>query len=143
MKVKDIMNKPAVTVGPKDDVRSAAALMNQYDIGAVAVTDEHGGVAGIITDRDIAIRCAVSATAPADTYAEKIMSKGIISVSPENSLTEASRLMAKHKVRRLPVCDNGRLVGMISLGDISRTSDMFPQASAAFCDISRSDSDED
>lgn len=80
MKVKDIMNKPAVTVGPKDDVRSAAALMNQYDIGAVAVTDEHGGVAGIITDRDIAIRCAVSATAPADTYAEKIMSKGIISV---------------------------------------------------------------
>ncbi|MGN0989181.1 MAG: CBS domain-containing protein [Eubacteriales bacterium] len=143
MKVKDIMNTSLVTVGRKDDVRTAARLMNETGVGSVAVTETDGGIAGIITDRDIAVRCASGKTPPVDTYAEKIMTRGVVCVTPEHSLTEASRLMARNKVRRLPVCENGRLVGMISLGDISRSGQMFSQTASAFCDISRPDSWED
>ena len=65
------------------------------------------------------------------------MSTRLVHISPDHSITEAARLMAKEQIRRLPVCEDGRLVGIITLGDISRCKNYFSETAAAFCDISK------
>ncbi|MBQ6809596.1 MAG: CBS domain-containing protein [Clostridia bacterium] len=135
MKIQDIMQKNPITVTEKDSVISAAELMQKNDVGAIPVTDKNGTLKGIITDRDIILRCVSKNLNPQTTLAADIMTKNVLSVCPENSVTESSRIMAKNQIRRLPVCKNRRLVGIVSLGDISRSKLMFAETASAFCDI--------
>lgn len=142
MKIKDIMTENPQVLTENSTVKNAADLMEKNDIGAIPVTDsENGTLKGIVTDRDIIVRCISKDLETNATEIKDIMTEKVIFVCPENSVTESSRLMAKNKVRRLPVCENGKVVGMVSLGDISRSKMMFAETASAFCDICGNDTE--
>lgn len=135
MKVGEIMSREVVGVAVDDPVLKAAELMKIWDVGAVPVGDD-GRFCGILTDRDIVLRCVASGRSPGEVEVGEIMtSRDLAMVSAEHSAIEAARLMAKKKVRRLPVCRNGKLVGILTLGDIAKTRKMFSETAAAFCEV--------
>lgn len=120
MQVKDLMSTDLVTVTPQDTVASAAKLMSQYNIGALpVVTDQN--LCGILTDRDIVTRCLAQGDTATACKVGDIMSASAACVMPRQALDDAIHLMSKEQVRRLPVLDNGKLAGMISLADIARS----------------------
>ncbi len=130
------MTSRVVKVSAEEPVRKAAELMKEWNIGAVPV-EKDGKFSGIITDRDIILRC-MAAGKPDTVKAGDVMTDvKLICISPQHSVTEAARLMAKEQVRRLPVCENGKLVGILSLSDIAGSEKMFSETAAAFCDICR------
>lgn len=136
MKVKDIMTSRVVKVSADEPVRRAAELMKEWDVGVVPVIKD-GKFSGIVTDRDIILRC-IAEGRPDTVKAEDVMTDDkLVCISPEHSLTEAARLMAREHVRRLPVCDNGKLVGMLSLSDIAGSEKLFYESASAFCEICR------
>jgi CBS domain-containing protein len=99
-------------------VVEAARLMREQHIGSLPVTQDDRLV-GMITDRDITTRVVAESTAPERTSVGDVYSRDLISVEPEDGLDEALRLMARHQVRRLPVVENDRLVGMVAQADIA------------------------
>lgn len=137
MRVFDVMSDHVVTVGVSEPVEAAARLLKQYNIGAVPVCDGKGNLRGMITDRDIAVRCVANSLSPAETRTGDIMTRGVLTV-PDNTLVgDAARLMAGAQIRRLPVCRDGRLVGMLSLADLARNTDCDTEAAEALCEISK------
>ena len=140
MKVRDIMVKDIMTVSPDDTIQKTAQIMQEKDIGIVPV-EKDGYLTGIITDRDITLRCVADGADCETKKAKDIMSGRIIYISPEHSVTEAARVMAREQIRRLPVCEDGKIVGILSLGDISRAKNFFSETAAAFCNICEQDPD--
>ena len=130
------MTSRVVKVSADEPIRKAAELMKEWNVGAVPV-EKDGKLSGMITDRDIILRCIASGK-PDTVKAEDVMTDvKLVCISPEHSVTEAARLMAKEKVRRLPVCENGKIIGILSLSDIAGAERMFSETAAAFCDICR------
>ncbi|MCL2013482.1 MAG: CBS domain-containing protein [Oscillospiraceae bacterium] len=119
MTVKDVMSSKVCTVTRSDTAADAARVMNKYDIGSVPVV-ENENLCGIITDRDIVIRCIAGGRQPDMCKINDIMSPATATVTSEQSLAEAERLMSNAQVRRLPVVASGRLEGIVSLADIAR-----------------------
>lgn len=117
MNIRDVMTPNPRVVSPNDSIQSAARIMREEDTGAVPVCD-NGRPVGIVTDRDIVVR-AVADGGELNRPVRDIVTSGIVSVSPETSTSDAARLMSEHQVRRLPVVDGDRLVGIVSLGDIA------------------------
>lgn len=117
--VKDIMTKDIVAVLPGDSVSEAAVLMYENDIGSVPVVDDNQ-LKGIITDRDIVIRCIAKGKTPNKTKVSELMSTNVSYLTPDQSVHDAVSKMASEKVRRLPVVKNGHLDGIVSLADIAR-----------------------
>ncbi|HST24757.1 MAG TPA: CBS domain-containing protein [Gaiellaceae bacterium] len=115
--VKDAMTANPVTIGREDTVVNAARIMESADIGSVPVVDG-GTPIGIVTDRDIAIRVVAQGKDPTATRVAEIATEQPYYVHPEQNLDEALELMAYRKVRRLPVVDDGQLVGMLAQADI-------------------------
>jgi CBS domain-containing protein len=103
-------------------VHEAARAMRDADIGDVIVI-EHHQVCGIITDRDIAVRVVAEAKDPATTALADICSHSLLTVTPTDSVEHAVRLMRTHTVRRLPVVEEGKAVGIVSLGDLAVEQD--------------------
>lgn len=134
MKVSDIMSGRVVSIGQKEPVIAAARLLKRMNLGALPVTDDSGKLRGIITDRDIVLRCVAAGADPRTLEIHEIMSRGVVTASPGADVSEAARLMRGDQVRRLPVVDGGRLVGMVSIADMARRCDM--EAAAALADIS-------
>ena len=116
MHIRDVMTPNPRCVSPDDSIQSAAQIMRDEDTGAVPVCD-NGRAVGIVTDRDIVIR-AIADGQP-NRSVRDIATRDVISVSPDMSTREAAELMAEHQVRRLPVVDGDRLVGIVSLGDLA------------------------
>jgi CBS domain-containing protein len=135
MKVSEIMNSDLVTVAPEDDVFLAARLMKTHNIGSVPVVSEEGRVRGILTDRDIVTRYMASDRS-SEPKVREVMSRGVISVSPEDDIKMASDIMAGDQIRRLPVVRDGRLVGMLALADLARKNSCNMEAASALTDIS-------
>ena len=140
MKISEIMTRDIYTAKESEPVNRIAAEMAKKDIGFVPVTDKNGKLLGVITDRDIVLRCVADTSrgTPRDlskVKAGEIMTGDTVCVSAENSPIEAARLMAKKQIRRLPVTENGKVIGVVSLGDLSRRETMFSETAAAFCDI--------
>lgn len=136
--VRDLMSEDVVSVSPNQSVQEAAQLMEQHDIGAIPVV-ENGEVKGIITDRDITLR----ATADGDynaTVAE-CMTQNLTIADPNMSVHEAAKVMAEHQIRRLPVVENGQLVGMLSIGDLAIEDIYDDEAGEALQDISKPNQD--
>ena len=117
MNVRDIMTPNPRTVSPDDSLESAARIMRDEDTGAVPVVRD-GRPIGILTDRDIVIRAVADGGATSRAVRE-IVTERLISISPEASTREATELMSEHQIRRLPVVENDRLVGIVSLGDLA------------------------
>jgi CBS domain-containing protein len=117
MKIKEIMTTDVRAVSANDSISEAANIMKQLDVGAVPVLDNHLLV-GIITDRDLVLR-AVAEGKNSDERVSTIMTKNITTVSPDTDVHKAADLMASQQIRRLPIVDNGRLVGIVSIGDMA------------------------
>ncbi len=117
MNIRDVMTPNPRTVSPGESIQSAARIMRDEDTGAVPVVD-NGRPVGIVTDRDIVIR-AVADGGQMSSPVSSIVSGSIVCASPEMSTREASELMSEHQVRRLPVVENERLVGIVSIGDLA------------------------
>ena len=119
MKVKKIMHKGVQWVSPDTSITTLAKKMKQYDVGALPV-GENDRLIGMVTDRDIAVRGFANGKDISKLTAKDIMTKGIIWCRARDSAGQAARVMESKQVRRLPVIDeNKRMVGMLSLGDIS------------------------
>ena len=138
MLVSDIMNRDVVSVSPDDSVAMASRLLSRHNIGSLPVCSGDGRLRGIITDRDIVLRCVATDGNPDDTPVREIMSRSVITVSPEDQVSRASQLMSAGQVRRLPVTRDGRLVGMLSLGDMAKNGASDMEASRALAEISSS-----
>ena len=136
MKVYDIMSEHTVTVGVSEPVSAAARLLKKHNIGAVPVCDDTGRLRGMITDRDITLRCVAAGKAADATRVGDIMTRGVITVADNAYVGEAARLMADAQIRRLPVVKGGELVGMLSLADLARSTDCDTEAAAALSEIS-------
>ena len=118
--VRDAMTENPRSIGASASVVEAARLMRDEHIGSLPITDDEELV-GMITDRDITTRVVAEAADPKVTSVGDVVSRDLISVEPDEDLEEAVQLMASHQVRRLPVVENGRLVGIVAQADIART----------------------
>jgi CBS domain-containing protein len=116
--IRDAMTEYPRSIGASESVVEAARLMRDEHIGSLPVT-EGGRLVGMITDRDLTTRVVAEAAGPETTSVGDVYSRDLISVEPNNDLEEALQLMARHQVRRLPVVENGRLVGMVAQADIA------------------------
>ena len=116
MNVRDVMTSNPRTVSPNDSIQVAARIMKEEDTGVVPVVD-NGRPVGIVTDRDIVLRAV--AEGGFDKPVREIATREVVFVKPDASTKEAEKLMSERQVRRLPVVENDRLVGIVSLGDIA------------------------
>jgi CBS domain-containing protein len=116
--VRDAMTENPRSIGASASVVEAARLMREEHIGSLPITDDEELV-GMITDRDIATRVVAEAADPKMTSVGDVYSGDLISVAPDHDLEEALQLMARHQVRRLPVVEKGRLVGIVAQADIA------------------------
>ncbi len=120
MKVSDIMTKPAIHISPNETMEVAARTLQKYNIGALPVCGSDGKLLGVVTDRDFVTRGLASGKNPTQTLVREIMTNRVTSVTPDMEAGVAAHLMGRLQVRRLPVMENGRLTGMVSLGDLSK-----------------------
>ncbi len=118
--IRELMTTNPTTVEPSAKVVDAARAMRQQDVGPVPVVENGDRLAGIVTDRDIVLRVVADGGDPQSTTVGEIMSRDLVTVDPDQPLDEALRLMARHQIRRLPVCEeDGRLVGIVAQADIA------------------------
>lgn len=136
MKVRDIMTKNVAYVNPNSTVWDAAQLMQKHNIGSVPVCDQNG-VVGIVTDRDIVIRNVASGSNPMNTPVRDVMTSHVTTVTPEMDVSEVTEMMANNKIRRMPVVENNKLVGMVSLGDLATNAMYDAEIAEALSEISR------
>lgn len=132
--IRNMMTSDVETCSLLDNIFEVAVKMKEWNVGVVPIVDNQKLV-GVITDRDIVVRC-IAEKHPASSKVEEIMSSEIIKVSPESSTNDAIQLMAKHQIRRLPVVEDDRLVGIISLGDFATSEMTDNQAKIALTEIS-------
>ena len=141
MKVKEIMTANVIGIGPEESVEVAARTLSRYNIGVLPVCGQNGKLCGVVTDRDLVIRCLASGLEPARTPVRQVMTGGVVSVDGEMDVSVAAHLMGRQQVRRLPVTKEGRLCGMVSLGDMALWEDTAMDAAEALGDIARNVSD--
>ncbi len=123
MRVSDLMNTRPVTLEPECPVTEASRVLTREDIGSAPVCESGGRLIGMLTDRDIVTRCIAAHADPDKTAVRDIMTRGVVSVHPDEDARNAARLMSGEQVRRLPVTENGRLTGMVTLCDLARRED--------------------
>lgn len=114
--VSEFMTKNPVTISSKGSIEEAAKLMRQHDVGLLPVMDGDS-FCGVITDRDIVVKGLADGKAGGSVGS--IATSKVVSLSPSDDVKKAVELMSKTDVRRLPVCENGRLVGIVSVGDLA------------------------
>jgi CBS domain-containing protein len=123
MDVREVMTAPLHTVSPQDTLDQAAGLMRQFAIGCVLVIDDKGKLAGIVTDRDLALGAHWTGEALWRLRIADHMRQPVHSCRPDDGLDDAAREMRKHRVRRLAVIDaSGHPVGLLSLDDLVHAS---------------------
>ena len=136
MLVSDLMSDSVITIAPDEPASLAARLLYRHNIGSVPVCTPDGRLRGIVTDRDIVLRCVAAENDPDTTPVREIMTRNIITVKSQDDVREAARQMADAQVRRLPVVEGDRLVGLLALGDMAKTHQFDMEASKALSEIS-------
>lgn len=121
--IRDVMTTEPITIPQSASVQDAAQAMRDSDIGDVIVLDDSQQMCGIVTDRDIAIRSVAEGKDPRETLVGEICSREVHSLSPDDSVGDAVRLMTESAIRRLPIVEDDRPVGIVSLGDLAVTQD--------------------
>ena len=134
--VADSMTRNPMTIEPDGTVREAAQLMASGEIGDVVVVDDER-VIGILTDRDIVVRVLAQGGGPDDLVGD-VCTEDPVVTTPDADAADAVRLMREHAVRRVPVVEDGRLVGIVSLGDLAMDHD----PTSALADISEEPADD-
>lgn len=121
--VRDVMTPSPLTVSSDSPIIEAARAMRDKDVGAVLVMQNDGKLCGIVTDRDIVVRALADGLDPENTPVSRICSQSIEQVSPDATVQEAVRIMREKAIRRIPVTQNGKPIGIVSLGDLAITQD--------------------
>jgi CBS domain-containing protein len=134
MNIRDVMTSNPRTVSPEDTIQNAARIMRDEDTGVVPVVDK-GRAVGVVTDRDIVIRAV--ADGELNRPIRSIVSGDVITARPDMSTKEAAQLMSDHQVRRLPVVENDKLVGIVSIGDLAVKDGNDKRVGDALQDISQ------
>ncbi len=132
LKVKDVMVTNLITMEAGSNARKAAELMNQHDIGCIIVIDSDTPV-GIITERDMLKRVLLQARDSRRTHASQVMSKPLITTSPETDLRDAVSLMNERRIKKLPVVEDSRIIGLLSITDIVRSLAYFEHVVSSLC----------
>ena len=135
MKVRELMSSPVIRIGAEESVSVAARTLAHYNIGMLPVCGGDGNICGILTDRDIVTRCLAANRSPEVTTVREVMTGQVLSVKPDMDTGAAAHLMGKQQVRRLPVVENGKLCGMLSLGDLANREESAYDATDALSEI--------
>ena len=143
MKLREVMTNPVIRIHPDESVTVAARMLTRYNIGILPVCGNDGRLQGLVTDRDIVTRCLASGRSPAATTVKDVMTSRIVSARPDMDADLAAGLMGSRQIRRLPVVENGKLCGMVSLGDLAQWNETTYDAGDALAEISSSLSAED
>ncbi len=133
--LREIMTKDVATVTLQDNVYEVAVKMRDYNVGVIPVVDEKQDVIGVITDRDIVIR-GLAEKREGSAKVQDVMTRDIVLGQPGMSADEAARIMAKNQIRRLPVVENGKLVGIVAIGDLAVRDVLQDEAGQALSEIS-------
>jgi CBS domain-containing protein len=131
--VRKLMQENPRACSPDDSLNRAAQLMWELDCGAIPVVSADGGLAGIVTDRDICMAAYTRGEPLAAMSVGSVMSHSVHSISPDDSIGHAARMMAEKQVRRLPVTQDGRLVGIVTLADIAREVESYSGDRSGAC----------
>lgn len=118
---RDIMHSGATCIGENDTLASAAQRMRDLDVGALPICGEDDRLHGILTDRDIVIKCVAEGADPQSTTAGEFAQGKPVTVEADAEVDSVLQAMEEHQIRRLPVVENRRLVGMISEADLARS----------------------
>lgn len=119
MKVKDCMCNEVIYVRPECSTEECAKLMGENHIGCIPVCDNTNKVVGIVTDRDILLRTIGCRKEVNNTKISDIMTCNVTSCTPETDVKEAERLMKENQIRRIPVMENNKVIGILTLGDLA------------------------
>ena len=119
---KDLMTSPAECLAPDETIVTAARMLRKYDVGSMPILDGDTLV-GVVTDRDIVINAVAKGLDPKETPVSAIATTNVVTVEAAAPASEVAALMAEHQVRRLPVVDGGKVVGMVAQADVARDLD--------------------
>ncbi|MDI6819430.1 MAG: CBS domain-containing protein [Candidatus Hodarchaeaceae archaeon] len=119
--VRAAMTEKVLTAGPRTTVAKAAKLMSERGVGSIIITQGKKPV-GILTERDLLMKVVSVDLRPSKVLVSKVMSSPVLTVGPETEVAEAARVMIRNRIRRLPVVDRGRLVGIVTASDITAIS---------------------
>ncbi len=122
MYVSEVMSTRIVSIQEGDRVEYAARLMSRYGIGAIPVVCGQT-LCGMLTDRDIVVRCVAEGKSPGQCRVGEIMSGDACCIAPRESISKALRLMGKYHIHRLPVVEDSKIRGILSIGDIARATE--------------------
>ena len=135
MKIRSLMTSPCITISPEESVAVASRTLTHYNIGMLPVCDPGGALQGVLTDRDIVTRCLAGGRDPAKTTVRDIMTSQVRTADPNMDAGVAAHLMGAQQIRRLPVVEEGRLCGLVSLGDLANREETVMDAADALTDI--------
>lgn len=136
MKVHEVMTRQVIHIAPGESAEVAARTLTHYNIGALPVCTADGKLCGVVTDRDVVIRCVAAGLQPAKTAVRQIMTGAVETAAPDMEVAVAAHLMGRQQVRRLPVTDKGKLCGIVTLADLARHEESAMDATDALSDIS-------
>lgn len=136
MNICDIMTDHVISIGEDEPVVAAARLMKQNNIGSLPVKDGKNRLKGILTDRDIVLRCVAGEADLQNMRVGEVMTRNLVTASPFEDAEKVAERMGNSQIRRIPVTDNGILVGIVALGDLAREDTYMMEASQALSEIS-------
>jgi len=116
-KVKELMTKDVVTINKEKTIVEAAQVIGDKGVGSLVITD-NGNIVGVLTERDIITKCVAKGCEPSKTKVSEIMSSPVVAIDPEADIIDAAKLMVSKMIRRLPVLEGGKLVGIITTYDL-------------------------
>lgn len=136
--IREVMTKDPITCSSTDSIVDAAKAMRKEDIGDVIVLDDSKQICGIVTDRDIAVKVVAENRDLTGTKLGEICTRDVATLSPDDSVGDAIRVMKEKAIRRVPIVENGAPVGIVSIGDLAVTND----SKSLLADISAAPSDQ-
>ena len=138
MQIRELMSKSVVSITPVESPALAPRLLTRHNLGMLPVCGQDGRLVGVVTDRDIVTRCLAAGQDPSRVPVEDIMTRELETLSPQEEGEAALARMAGCQVRRLPVVEEGKVVGVLSLADLARSRRYEAEAAQALCQISES-----
>ncbi|MBE6043798.1 CBS domain-containing protein [Clostridium thermopalmarium] len=135
MEIKNIMTKTVATINAEDTVERAAQMMKEYNVGSIPVCRGEK-VVGVITDRDIALRSCAEGENARQQKVKDIMTSNPVTGTPNMDVHEAARIMSERQIRRLPIVENDKVVGIVALGDLAVEPQFANEAESALSSIS-------
>lgn len=134
--IREIMTSTVFTINETQSIQEAGAVMSEYNIGSIPVVNNNGEMVGMITDRDITLRSTAQGEGTQTPVSQVMTAQQIVKATPDMDVHQAAQIMADQQIRRLPVVENGQVVGMVALGDMAVENQLNNEAEQALSSIS-------